>query len=276
MPHLPAVNQLHLGQKDLTSRDHTCRITGRRQARAGHDNDLCVAGRIGLSSCTDVATLPGAANLPADAGPVEPEACHLCGDVVLRGDRLLVETAANGGQQQRARQQQCSSQVRRFLFLIGPAGPKWDTGHDPDLVQPVGEQQVRQLVGDVAGSACRVRSGSTTTTLLPSMSNVQAENANAWTRSRSCSRAASISSSAAITRMPRSFFFGCVGMILGPLRRTRGFRGWPWSVGSLTEGLLYGGRPPMRLLGRRAERRSRREGGAAARPVHRLSAISAR
>src|SRR6266498_3468006 len=55
-----------------------------------------VAGRIGLSSCTDVATLPGAANLPADAGPVEPEACHLCRDVVLRGDRLLVETAANG------------------------------------------------------------------------------------------------------------------------------------------------------------------------------------
>ncbi len=39
VPHLTAANQPHRGQKELTSPDHTCRITGGRQARAGHDND---------------------------------------------------------------------------------------------------------------------------------------------------------------------------------------------------------------------------------------------
>src|SRR5215213_4423189 len=36
VPYLPAANQLHRGRKELTSCDHPCRITGRRQARAGH------------------------------------------------------------------------------------------------------------------------------------------------------------------------------------------------------------------------------------------------
>jgi hypothetical protein len=55
------------------------------------------AGRIAaLASRTDVAALPGTANLAADAGPVDPEACHLGRHVVVRGDRSLFE--ANGGQ----------------------------------------------------------------------------------------------------------------------------------------------------------------------------------
>src|SRR5829696_10331530 len=39
VPHLPAANQRHRDQKELTSPDHPCRITGRRQARARHDDD---------------------------------------------------------------------------------------------------------------------------------------------------------------------------------------------------------------------------------------------
>ena len=39
LPHLPAANQLHGGQKELTPRDHPCRFTRRRQERAGNDVD---------------------------------------------------------------------------------------------------------------------------------------------------------------------------------------------------------------------------------------------
>src|SRR5215216_605462 len=39
VPYLPAANQRHRDQKELTSPDHRCRITGRCQARARHDDD---------------------------------------------------------------------------------------------------------------------------------------------------------------------------------------------------------------------------------------------